>query len=230
MNEDGLEFKSEIDGKEVTLKLLTENVDIEHKCDTEYHIAYTQLLKKGILPRATLEKQMAELGIWTKSEEEALGALQRQLVDLQIKLEKATTHEEGLAIAKEMGELRADCLKLVEAKAAVLSNSCESLADSIRRDAYIAYATVFADTKKRVFKDYHDFILRANEPVVFNAREQLLSIASDTFQQALLSLPEVGYVRSVERQIQDEAKKIKETPKKKTPRKKAVKRPRKVTN
>lgn len=223
----GVEFKSVIDGKEVNLKLLVENVDIERKCDTEYHIAYTQLMKRGILPKATLEKEMAGLGIWTKTEEEALNDLQRQLVDLQIKLEKSNTHEEGLMIAKEMGELRADCLKLVEAKAAVLSNSCEALADSIRRDAYIAYATVYADTSRKVFNDYHDFLLRANEQVVFDAREQLLIIATTTFQESLTSLPEVGYVRHVERQIAEEASTstvtaIKKRTKKKTSRKSKI--------
>ena len=224
----GVEFTSTVEGKEVKLKLLTENVDIERRCDTEYHIAYTQLMKKGILPKATLERQMAEMGIWTKAEEESLTALQTQLVDLQMQLEKANTHEEGLAIAKEMGTLRADCLKLVEAKAAVLSNSCEALADSIRRDAYIAYATVYSDSSKRVFKDYHDFLLRAQEQVVLDAREQLLAIASSTFQESLTSLPEVGYVRGVEQKMAEEAETEAQAPTatatKKTTRKKTAKK------
>lgn len=220
----GLEFESTIDGKEVKLKLLEENVEIERKCDTEYHIAYTQLMKRGILPKATLERQMDELGIWTKADEEALTSVQQQLVELQVKLEKSNTHEEGLAIARDMGVLRADCLKLVEAKAAVLSNSCEALADSIRRDAYIAYATVYADTNKKVFKDYHDFMLRANEPVVLSAREKLLELASSTFQESLVSLPEVGYVRGVEKQMEDDkaATATATATKKKTTRKKAT--------
>ncbi len=221
----GVEFKSTVDGKEVNLKLLVENVDIERKCDTEYHIAYTQLMKKGILPKATLEKQMSELDIWTKKDEEQLTAIQRQLVDLHVKLERSNTHEEGLAIARDMGGLRADCLKLIEAKAAVLSNSCESLADSIRRDAYIAYATVYAETSKRVFRDYHDFILRAQEQVVMDVREQLLAIVSNTFQESLVSLPEVGYVRGVEEQIRQDAA---EAAKKSTPAKKKVAKKRAV--
>ena len=215
----GAEFKSTIDGKEVDLKLLVENVDIERRCDTEYHIAYTQLMQRGILPKATLEKQMDELGIWTAKEEGQLTALQSQLVDLHIRLEKSNTHEEGLTVAKEMGELRADCLKLIEAKAAVLSNSCESLADSIRRDAYIAFGTVYAETSKRVFRDYNDFMVRANEQVVMDARQQLLSIASESFQHSLTSLPEVGYVRGVEKQIREDGEAAKKAPKKRAAKK-----------
>lgn len=227
---EGVEFDSVVDGKNVKVKLLVENLDIERKCDTEYHIAYTQLMKRGILPKATLEKQMEELDIWTKDDEEKLTTLQRQLVDFQIELEAAKTHEAGLAIAKEMGILRADCLKLVEAKAAVLSNSCESLADSIRRDAYIAYATVYADTSKRIFRDYHDFLLRAIEPVANDARQELLAIATKIFQEALTSLPEVGYVRDVEAKIQEEAAQVEAATatKKKTTRKKKIAK-RKVT-
>ena len=216
----GTEFKSVIDGKEVNLKLLVENVDIERRCDTEYHIAYTQLMQRGILPKATLEKQMADLGIWTTEDEAKLTSLQGLLVDLQIKLEKSNTHEEGLAFAKEMGELRAECLKLIEAKAAVLANSCESLADSIRRDAYIAFGTVYAETNKKVFRDYNDFMVRANEQVVIDARQQLLAIASEAFQHSLTSLPEVGYVRGVEKQIQEDA----DTVEKKAPKKRVAKK------
>jgi hypothetical protein len=231
---DGMEFESIVDGKTAKFKLLVENVEIERKCDTEYHIAYIQLMKRGILPKATLEREMSELGIWTKEDEETLGVVQRQIVDLQIKLEKSNTHEEGLAIAQEMGVLRSDCLKLIEAKAAVLSNSCEMLADSIRRDAYIAYATVYADTNKKVFKDYHDFIDRAEEPVVLAAREKLFELSSATFQESLTSLPEVGYVRGVEKQILADAEKPKaktkprvtkkRTAKKKTTRKKTTRK------
>jgi len=223
----GVEFTSVVDGKEVKLKLLVENVDIERRCDTEYHIAYTQLMQKGILPKATLEKQMSDLGIWTKSDEDQMTSLQRQLVDLQVKLEKSNTHEEGLALAQDMGVLRADCLKLIEAKSAVLSNSCETLADAIRRDAYIAYATVYAETNKKVFKDYHDFMLRAEEQVVLDARSELLKITSETFQESLVSLPEIGYVREVERQIKADAAKVEKKPttrKKTTTKKRTAKK------
>jgi len=230
---DGVEFDSVVEGKEVKLRLIVENLDIERKCDHEYHLAYTQLMQKGILPKATLERDMKEHDIWRDSDEEQLAEIQRQLVDLQIKLEAATTHEEGLAIAKDMGILRADCLKLVEAKAAVLSNSCESLADGIRRDAYIAYATVYMDTGKKVFRDYHDFLLRANEPVVYAAQEQLLSIAAETFQASLMGLPEVDYVRSVETQIKDDADRVEAeaatATKKKATRKKGKKKAKKKT-
>ena len=50
MNE-GMEFEAVVEGKDTKLKILVENLDIERKCDTEYHIAYTQLMKKGILPK-----------------------------------------------------------------------------------------------------------------------------------------------------------------------------------
>lgn len=225
---EGVEFESMIGGKTIKVKLLVENLDIERKCDTEYHIAYTQLMKRGILPKATLEKQMKELEIWTDGDEETLSKLQTELVGFQLKLEAVTTHEEGLALAQTMGLLRADCLRVVEAKASVLSNSCESLADSIRRDAYIAYATVYADTDKRIFRDYHDFILRADEGIVLDAREQLLIIATEGFQASLLGLPEVQYVRDIEDKINKEANKVK-TAKKKTVKKKAKSTKKKAT-
>jgi len=202
------EFKSVINGQEVNLKLKEETLDIERKCDAEYHLAYTELMQKGIMPRATLERYMHEKNIWTKQSEDELRDLQSQIIKLQIELEKAETHDKGIEIAKQMGDLRAASLRLVEVKANVLSNSCESLADEIRRDAYLAYATVYADTNKPVFKDYADFIRRASdaEQVVIDARQMMLVLTSQSFNDSLSSLPEIDYVQKVEQKITDEAK------------------------
>ena len=204
---ESIEFESTIDGKKVKFKLLEETLDIERQCDTEYHIAYTQLLAKGILPRAKLESRMKEQGIWEEDDEKRLQDLQNKLVTLQIELEGANTHEEGMLVAKNMGELRAACLSLVEVKAAVLSNSCESLAENIRRDAYLAYATVYADTDKKVFSSYEDFLSRSSEQIVIDAREVVYKHAGERFSESLTSLPEVNYVRKAEAEIEKSAAK-----------------------
>jgi len=200
-------FESTINGDKVTLKFRDETLDVERKCDLEYHIAYTELIQKGIMPKATLEKMMANKDIWTLKDEDRLEDLQRQLATLHIELEAATTHEKGLGVANQMGLLRAECLTLVEVKAAVLSNSCESLADNIRRDAYLAYATAYADTNKPVFKDYHEFLTRAqeNEKVVMDAREAMLVISSKVFTESLMGLPEITYVKMIEGEILEDA-------------------------
>ncbi len=202
----GVAFKSVVNGQDVSLKLKEETLDIERKCDAEYHLAYTELMQKGIMPRATLERYMLEKDIWTGEDEKKLRDLQSQLVKLQMDLEGSETHDKGLAVARAMGDLRGQCLRLVEVKANVLSNSCESLADQIRRDAYLAYATVYSDTGKPVFKDYHDFLRRASddEQVVLDARQVMLQIASESFNSSLVALPEVNYVKKVEKQITDE--------------------------
>ena len=231
-------FKSTIKGEEVTLKFKTETLDIERKCDTEYHIAYTELMQRGIMPKATLEKMMAKQGIWTDVEENRLRELQEQLAQLNKDLEEAETFEKGLSIANDMGMLRAECLNLIEVKAAVLSNSCESLADNIRRDAYLAYATVYADTEKPVFEDYNDFLTHAvaNEQVVMDVREAMLAQTSTVFSESLKGLPEVGYVKMVEEKMLDETKveassaTATATRKKTTAKKKTTKKTQRKTN
>jgi hypothetical protein len=228
-------FESTLDGKKVQLKILAENLDIERKCDTEYHLAYTQLMAKGILPKSTLERRMAEKGIWTDEDQDQLDEIQQKLAQLQLKLDDAKTFEDGLEIASAMGELRSECLRLVEVKAAVVANSCESLADQVRRDAYLAFATVYSDTNKPVFADYDDFLGRATEQVVEDARQALLSTATQAFSDSLNGLPEVSYVRNAEATMEAEAeaaaaaedqkkRTAKKTAKKRTTRKAPVKK------
>jgi hypothetical protein len=221
-------FESVIGEDKVKLKFADETLDIERKCDVEFHIAYTELMQKGIMPKATLEKMMLNKGIWGEEEDERLDELQKQLAKLHVELESAETHEKGLGIANEMGLLRAECLNLVEVKAAVLSNSCESLADNIRRDAFLAYATVYADTGKTVFRDYNDFLSRAqaNEQVVMDVREHMLATTSQVFTDSLTGLPEISYVKMVEgKMIEDaEEKSATAATKKKKAKKKTAKK------
>lgn len=193
-----MEFESMVNGAKVKLRLKPENLDIERKCDTEYHIAFTELMQRGVLPKATLERLMSEKGIWTEEQEKLLTELQHKLAALQIALDKAETHEKGLSFAKNMGDLRNQCLRLIEVKSAVFVNSCESLADSVRRDAYIAYALVYADTGKYVFKNYQEFISRADEPVVLDARRLVLEESIKAFQDSVSGLPELAYIKKVE--------------------------------
>lgn len=197
----GYKFKSVVNSKEVELLIKPENLDTERKCDTEYHVAMTQLLQKGIKPRATLEKIMHEQGIWTEEDEKKLLEFQTTLAELEAKLKDAKTHEDGLGVAREMGQLRSKCLQLVEAKANILASSCESLADRIRQDAFIAYSTVYVDSSKQVFKDYFDFLTRAEEQVVLDAKKALLDMATKAFSESLGKLPEVQYLKQVEQAV-----------------------------
>lgn len=193
-----MEFESMVGGTKVKLRLKPENMDIERKCDTEYHIAFTELMQRGVLPKATLERIMNEKGIWTADQEKLLNDLQQKLAQLQISLDKAETHDKGLGLAKEMGELRNQCLRLIEVKSTVFVNSCESLADGVRRDAYIAYALVYVDSGKPVFKNYYDFLSRADEQVVLDARRIVLEESIKAFQSSVTSLPELAYIKKVE--------------------------------
>lgn len=193
-----MEFESKIGDAKVKLRLKPENMDIERKCDTEYHIAFTELMQRGVLPKATLERIMSEKGIWTPDQEKLLTDLQHKLAQLQISLDKAETHDKGLGLAKEMGELRNQCLRLIEVKSAVFVNSCESLADSVRRDAYIAYALIYADSGKPVFKNYYEFLSRSDEQVVLDARRIVLEESIKAFQTSVTSLPELAYIKKVE--------------------------------
>jgi hypothetical protein len=226
-----LTFESMIDGKKVRVRLKAENLETERKSDTEYHLAFTQLMQRGIMPKAALEKMMERQGVWTKEAEESLNELQRDLAQMQMDLNDAKTHEQGLAIAQKMGLLRAEALRMVEVKAAVLMNSCEALADAVRRDAYIAYSLVYADTNKPIFKDFDDYLGRCEEQVVIDARRKVLDESIEVFNSSLTGLPEIEYISKVEGEMTSEAKaahlvdaveKAVTTNKKKTIRKKKI--------
>lgn len=189
-----IKFKSKIGDKEVDLKIISENLLIQKKCDEEYHLAYLSLLKRGILPRVTLEKLMDQNEIWTKEHEDMVRDLQVKIIALELKLGASNTRDEGLPVASELADTRRALYKLIEGKTSVLEHCCESISDIVRQEAYLAYATVYSDTGKQVFKDYADFLNKRDEQVVADCMQALMSNLRDSFIKTVDSLPESKFV------------------------------------
>lgn len=189
-----IKFKSKIGDKEVALKIIPENLLIQKRCDEEYHLAYLSLLKKGILPRVTLERLMAQNEIWTPEHEDMVRNLQLKVVALELKLSASNTKDEGVVVAGELAEARRALYKLIEGKTSVLEHCCESIADIVRQEAYIAYATVYEDTNKQVFKDYADFLAKKDEQVVLDAMNALTENLKNAFIRTVDSLPESKFI------------------------------------
>jgi hypothetical protein len=216
-----LTFESKIDGKEVVLKVQTESLKIQQKADQQYHIAYVQAIKEGIPPRSTLEKMLREHEMRTTEDDVMLDTLRIQVAALEIQLEQSKTQQEGVVIATQLAELRAQLIDIQRNRNEVLNNSAEFVAETIRRDAYLSYATVYADTDKLVFENYEEFIQRGEEQVVTDLRQKVTITMLDEFNSYLDTLPEAQFAGVEEKVVT--ATKTKKKAKKKTS-KKAAKR------
>jgi hypothetical protein len=224
MSEREFIFKSTVDGQEVNLKVLAENLKIQQKADQQYHIAYVQAIKEGIPPRSTLEKMLRDNEMWTAEDDIKLDSLRLQTATLELQLDNVKTKQEGLTIAVQLSEIRGQLVDIQRVRNEVLNNSADYVAEAIRRDAFLAYATVYADTGKPVFENYTDFINRSEEQIVTDLRREVTTAMLKDFNNYLDTLPEAKFVDIDKEQEVPVSTRTKKKTKKKTIKKNTKKK------
>jgi hypothetical protein len=203
------EFKTKIKDQEVTLKLLEPTVLIQEKCDREYHVAYAQLLRLGVLPRSAMEKIMREHGVWTREHDDELREMQLEILAMEASLD-----EGGIESASKMANLRREMFELVQIKTSVLEHCCESVAEKVKQQAYLAYAVVDQNGKP-VFDNLIDFIKRQNEPVAIDAMDTYNKKLQEMFENAVNALPEAVFLQKFQKDGEASKPKAKKGRKKK---------------
>jgi hypothetical protein len=214
-----IKFVSKVGEKEIDFLIKPESLEIQRRCDSEYSIAYVQAIQAGVPPRSVLERVLRDQDMWTKADDERMEQLRFAIVNLETQIAEAKTTDEGLPLAVKLGELRGELVEITQLRGEVLNNSAEFMAEQVRRDAYIAHATVYADTGKRVFEGYADFVKRSEESVSLDARQAIARALYEELGGYLDSLPEAAFRNA-------EVATIPVKPKKKVTKKKVVRKKR----
>lgn len=222
---ESIHFTSKVDDQEVKLVIKPESLEAQRKCDNEYSLAYVQAIQMGIPPRSSLEKLLRDQGMWSAEDDQALETLRLEIVKLELALQEVKSNEEGLPVAAKLAELRGQLIEVTQQRGEILNNSADFMAEQVRRDAFIAYSTYY-ETGKRVFEDYHEFIERAEEQIVLDARQAIAQAMFTEFNGFMDALPEAKY-REEDTSVIAEANKELEAPRKKA-RKRSTRKKTKV--
>jgi len=220
------------DGNPITLYLKEPDYNITRMCDIEYKKAWTFCFQEGVKTHAKLREMFQESGEWTEDNDRELNELNVNIAVKTVLLAKSQkNNNEKLAqdLALEIMELRNKAMGLSERKQQPLQYSCENAANEIRMEAYVAYATVYADDEdRRYFENYKDFTERRGEQAALDAYNTYLQIVLQENSEYIRGLPENRFL--MESGLLDEnmnvvkkKSKPKQTTKKKT-KKKATKK------
>jgi len=203
------------EGNPIKLYLLSPNYEISRMCDIEYKKAWTFCFQEGVKTHAALMQLFKENGSWTEEHELKLNEVNVELAVNTVVLEKLQKEkkpdkESVDRIALQLMELRNQAAQLSEQKQQPYMYSCEHAADQIRMEAYVAYATVFADDHgRRYFKDYKDFTERREEQAALDVYNSYLQIVLKENSEYIRNLPENKHL--VSSGVLDENLRIKKT-------------------
>jgi hypothetical protein len=172
-------------------------------CDIEYKKAWAFCLQEKVKTHASLVQIYRENGLWTEDHERKLQELNIEMAVNSVTLENIKKgksqkdKDKANELALKILTLRNQSAALAEIKAQPYQYSCEHAADQIRMEAYLAYAAVYEDDRKRrYFENYKDFTEKRQEQAALDVYGVYLQIVTEENSEYIKNLPENKYLVS----------------------------------
>lgn len=127
-----------------------------------YRQMFSVCFRKGILTNAEVEKLLRERDMWDDAKDTEALTIRLKIAELEDKLDKEVTNEEGQSLCAQIGALRMSLQSHNNPVLSVAENTCESIG-SEERNQFLVTACIFdAKTGVKVYKDVADFKERAD--------------------------------------------------------------------
>ncbi len=152
------------DGKVIKLKVVRPNQEQVLEVDRIYRIKFSKILRDGMMTNVEMEKYIERRKLWEKIDDEKVMAIQKEMIELQEKLEKSEFKEdaEGLTAALMLQQKREELLSLTRKIGSLYDNTAENTAEELRMQ-HICVMNVLKEDGSPFFKDFKDFSDRAND-------------------------------------------------------------------
>lgn len=150
--------------KDVELAIISPNQNILNDADIKYHAAISKAVIEGVMTRNEVIELVKKRGIWSEQSEQEIEDIHRQIKECEKKiLNKSTTEEQGIKIAKEIKKLRETIIEKMGKLQSYLEITAEKAAENIKDHYIVAMCTVYADSGEKYFADYEDYCQRNEE-------------------------------------------------------------------
>lgn len=167
-------------------------VEENRLADWEYTKVFQQAIKDGIPTNKQMTKQIEELELWTKEDDEKIKSIndevQKQIAVLDKMSEGSKNFE---AVADKIAELRNDALAIQTEKQRLFNNTAESKADEAKMTFLIYKCAEFADSNEPIWVKYEDLKNEEDQGTVNIIVYQFLTFING-LPADFLSLPSTG--------------------------------------
>lgn len=201
-----------------TVELAVKRPDVEQTKELQkrWNAAFQEALNSGAMLRPRLRDEARRQGLWTDKNEEELQKLQKEILDIELKIAKGgaagLTKKKGKEIALRAKEIRLEIRRLTAGINELETKSAESQADNERFALAVCLCTINPKTGDKYFKDYEDFKAKENTDLAYDACKYLAFLTEGldpNFESELFEnkfLKEYGFVDEKLRLINKEGK------------------------
>lgn len=132
--------------------------------DSEYRLAMTSLIKKGVATESRLRDMLKENGEWTNDHENESRNLVKMIGQFEIELEEKKEereHEDNVRLAQKILNMRIRQYELAARRFLLFENSAERLAEQQKMHIFAAKCCCSESDDQAYFKDdeaYEEFV------------------------------------------------------------------------
>lgn len=174
------------------LQIRFPKVEENRLADWEYSKVFQQAIKDGIPINKQMTKQIEELGLWTKEDDEKVDSLNEEIQKQIVVMSKMTDGSKAMEqVQDKINELRQQIFTLQQQKQHFYNNTAEAKAEEAKMSYLIYKCTENADTNKPVWEKYDDFKNEEDQEVVSVIVYQFLTFING-LPADFLSEPSVG--------------------------------------
>jgi hypothetical protein len=192
----------DVDGNDLELGVFKPNYKISQEANLVYNLYFSKLLKeyakRGEKPmlRAEVDQYLKDAGIWTNKEDEKIQSLVSQIRSKELKLKKGGIKKsEGRQLALEINDLRTEMIKLYAKKQQLDSSTIESMCENHKFNFLVSQCVVFPETKENYFKDFDDYLDRADEVASIDCAKKLAELIYNISSNLNLSFYESEWLK-----------------------------------
>jgi hypothetical protein len=209
-------FTTEIDDKEVKLKIKNPNLKDQQESQKIYNEAFNRAIQSKALLRVKLDQFVRDQGIWSDKTEQKVKELQKKISEVELRISQGGFKlSEAKELALKVWGWREDMKELMAARLSYDNNTAEGQADNARFNYLVSACTVYNDSNKAYFKNYEDFLNKNGvDQVAFLASQKLAEIMyglEDNYEHKFFEnefLKEYGFVDDRLRLVDEEGRLI----------------------
>lgn len=183
------EFTIKENDQDVVIKVKIPSANDRKEAQKAYNRAFREALNNGDLLRIKLDEEMRKQGLWNDEKQMEYDTLTRQIIDGEKKLAGGGMKlTDARALALEVKKLRNKLIGLLTIRNSLDNVTVEAQADNTRFNYLVSVCTVYSTSGKPYFKNYNDFVERAESEVVNQASMILMKMLTgyqDDYEQGL---------------------------------------------
>ena len=177
------------DGNELNLAVLKPTTKQKQESRLHYNKAFNDAIVSKSPVRMKIDSIMIEQGLWDETRQKQLEKIRNTIKENEELLSRGGVK---LSVARQAAldirAARSELIQLLAARNALDNHTAESQAENRQFDYLVSVCTVYNDSGKPYFKNYEEYINKAEEDVAFAAAQHLSSLlygVDDDFERNL---------------------------------------------